>query len=203
MEKAIIYIHGQGGSPEEAGHYQPLFGQYDVIGLDYCAQAPWEAAEEFPKLFDAVREKYNSVTVIANSIGAYFAMTALADRKIEKAFFISPVVDMEKLITDMMHWAGVTEKELEEKGIINTSFGQELSWKYLTWVRAHPVIWNHPTAILYGSHDNLQSVDTIQKFAGKCGASVTIMEGGEHWFHTDEQMKFLDQWILRGDIFDT
>ena len=22
------------------------------------------------------------------------------------------------------------------------------------------------------------------------------MENGEHWFHTDEQMKFLDNWIL-------
>ena len=21
------------------------------------------------------------------------------------------------------------------------------------------------------------------------------MQGGEHWFHTDEQMKFLDEWI--------
>jgi hypothetical protein len=21
------------------------------------------------------------------------------------------------------------------------------------------------------------------------------MDGGEHWFHTDEQMEFLDRWI--------
>jgi len=24
---------------------------------------------------------------------------------------------------------------------------------------------------------------------------VTVMEGGEHWFHTAEQMAFLDDWI--------
>ena len=25
---------------------------------------------------------------------------------------------------------------------------------------------------------------------------LTVMENGEHWFHTEEQMKFLDEWIL-------
>jgi hypothetical protein len=29
-------------------------------------------------------------------------------------------------------------------------------------------------------------------------ASLTIMEDGEHWFHTEEQMQFLDQWIRNG-----
>jgi hypothetical protein len=26
---------------------------------------------------------------------------------------------------------------------------------------------------------------------------LTVMEGGEHWFHTDEQIQFLDDWIRR------
>ncbi len=25
--------------------------------------------------------------------------------------------------------------------------------------------------------------------------TLTIMKNGEHWFHTEEQMKFLDSWI--------
>jgi hypothetical protein len=25
-----------------------------------------------------------------------------------------------------------------------------------------------------------------------------VMEEGEHWFHTDEQMRFLDNWIKEG-----
>ena len=29
----------------------------------------------------------------------------------------------------------------------------------------------------------------------KIGAALTVMEGGEHWFHTDVQMRFLDNWI--------
>jgi len=30
------------------------------------------------------------------------------------------------------------------------------------------------------------------------GAELTVMEEGEHWFHTDEQMRFLDNWIMKG-----
>jgi len=25
---------------------------------------------------------------------------------------------------------------------------------------------------------------------------VAVMKNGEHWFHTDEQMAFLDEWIM-------
>lgn len=73
--------------------------------------------------------------LIANSIGAYFTMNALGDQRIEKALFISPIVNTEKLITDMMMWAGVTEAELKEKGELATDLGEVLSWEYLTYVR--------------------------------------------------------------------
>ena len=102
---------------------------------------------------------------------------------------------MERLIDDMMHWANVTEDELKNKKIIETEFGETLSWEYLSWVRNHPVSWNKQTNILYAGHDNLQSRDTILDFAHQIDADVTVMENGEHWFHTEEQMGFLDKWI--------
>ena len=63
----------------------------------------------------SIYRNYKTVEVIANSIGAYFAINALSNQQIEKAYFISPVVDMERLIADMMIWANVTEDELKEK----------------------------------------------------------------------------------------
>ena len=54
VDKAVIYIHGKGGNAEEAIHYKPLFSNCDVIGLDYIAQFPWEAKEEFPLLFNSI-----------------------------------------------------------------------------------------------------------------------------------------------------
>ena len=195
MDKPIVlYIHGQGGTPAEAEHNAPLFPLCDVVGLAYTAEYPWEAAEEFPRLFDALCGD-RPVTLIANSIGAFFAMSALADKRIEKAYFISPVVDMQKLIGDMMAWANVSERELLEKGTIETAFGQTLSWEYLSYVRSHPIVWQVPTHILYGSGDTLTSLETVSAFAKAVGATLTVMENGEHWFHTEEQMRFLDRWI--------
>ncbi len=166
MNKAVVYIHGKGGSAQEAEHYKSLFEDCDVIGFDYSAQSPWEAKDEFPSLFDSVCKEYESVMVIANSIGAFFTMTSLYDRQIEKALFISPVVNMEKLITDMMVWAGVTESELRNKEKIETTFGETLSWKYLCYVREHPVVWIIPTHILYGEKSG--SLDKFHVILKRC-----------------------------------
>ena len=195
MNKAVIYIHGKGGSAAEAGHYKTLFPGCDVIGLDYRAETPWEAKSEFTEAFDTLCGKYGSVTIVANSIGAYFAMNAWENRPIEKAYFISPIVDMEQLIRDMMVRAGVTEDELREKKEIAAPSGETLSWEYLCFVRENPVRWDIPTCILYGEKDNLTSYATISSFAEKTGAALDVMKDGEHWFHTEEQMAYLDAWI--------
>lgn len=195
MKQLVIYIHGKGGSAQEAAHYQPLFPDGDVIGFDYQSQTPWEAKKEFSLFYDAHSRGYDSVIFIANSIGAFLAMSSLAEKPISQAMFISPIVNMEKLIMDMMLWAGVTEADLEREGEIPTEFGEILSWEYLCYVRNHPIRWNIPTRILYGGTDSLTSRETITQFANQVGASLTVMEDGEHWFHTDAQMAFLDHWI--------
>ena len=195
MKNTVIYIHGKGGSAAESEHYTSLFPDYDVIGLDYKTFTPWETGKEIHIAVERLKAEYNSIILIANSIGAFFSMNAEIDSLIEKAYFISPIVDMEKLITDMMAWANVTEDELKQQGVIRTELGENLSWDYLCYVRDHPIRWNCPTAILYGSRDNMTSYDTIKSFAEKHHADLTVMENGEHWFHTEKQMKFLDSWI--------
>ena len=167
MKNIVIYVHGKGGSAAEAEHYKPLFPDSEVIGFDYRAQTPWEAREEFPVFFAGQRKRCDRLTLIANSIGAFFSLSSLDAALVDDAYLISPVVDMEKLLGNMMTWANVTEQELAEKLEIPTDFGETLSWKYLCYVREHPISWRVPTCILYG----------------------------EHWFHTDEQMRFLDDWI--------
>lgn len=197
MDKVVIYIHGKGGNAEESSHYKPLFSDCDVVGLNYTAQYPWEAKKEFSSLFDLICKHYKSVQIVANSIGAYFAMNSFSNQQIEKAYFISPIVDMERLIADMMLWANVVEDELKEKKEIQTAFGEKLLWDYLCYVRENPIVWTIPTHILYGEKDNLTSIETVSKFAKQINATLTVMKNGEHWFHTEEQMKFLDDWIKR------
>lgn len=194
-KRLILYVHGQGGRAEEASVYEPLFPDCAVKGMVYTATSPWEAREEFPTVFDRMCSSSERITLIANSIGAYFSMEALPQSKLEKAYFISPIVHMEKLIETMMGWANVTEKELQKRKRIETDFGQTLSWEYLNYVRTHPQNWNVPTRILYGETDALTSLDTITDFARTHHAALTVMPHGEHWFHTHEQMEFLFQWL--------
>ena len=195
MKTAVIYVHGKGGNATEAEDYKPLFPGADVIGFSYRSQTPWEARQEFPPFFEACREGHGSLILIANSIGAFFSMNALSEPTVDQALFVSPIVNMEKLITDMMGWAGITEKELRERGEIRTEFGETLSWNYLCYVREHPIDWKIPTRILHGEKDGLTSFETISLFADAIGAPLTVMPGGEHWFHTEEQMRFLDAWV--------
>lgn len=197
MGKAIIYIHGKSGNTEESTHYRPLFHDCDIIGFDYKSETPWEAKDEFTAFINKVCRNYDTVFIIANSIGAFFVMNADMDKEIKKAFFISPIVNMEQLITDMMTNAQITECELLEKTEIKTPYGDTISWEYLNYVRNHPVKWNIPTHILYGEKDTLTSFDTMTSFAKDIGATLDIMKNGEHWFHTKEQMEFLDKWIMK------
>lgn len=122
-------------------------------------------------------------------------MNSLSEKKIERAYFISPVVNMERLIGNMMQWANVTEEELQKKKEIETSFGETLSWEYLSYVRENPVTWANSTYILYGEKDHLTSYETISEFANQNNAILTVMRNGEHWFHTEEEIQFLDNWI--------
>jgi len=216
----VIYVHGKGGNAEESEHYKKLFADCDVAEFEYASVTPWDFKDEF---LNWAKEKfggYEKVILVANSIGAYFLMNAVSQtnaetgggknrrngitEKIIRAFFISPIVDMEKLICNMMLWAGVTESQLEEKKIIHTDFGDDFSWEYLSYVRKNPIKWKIPTEILYGEYDTLTSLGTVSNFARAHKSNLTVMNGGEHWFHTEEQMKFLDGWIeaaLKRTIF--
>ena len=196
MKNVIVYVHGKGGNAEEANYYRKFFNDdFDIIGFDYKSENPWDAKSEFSDYFDSIIPEYNKTILIANSIGAYFSLISLADKKIEKAMLISPIVDMERLILDMMTRTNVSEEELSIKKEIETPFGETLSWEYLSYVRKNPIHWNIPTGILYAEKDNMTSISTITDFSKKINANVTVMIGGEHWFHTKEQMDFLDNWI--------
>ncbi|MBQ1877591.1 MAG: GNAT family N-acetyltransferase [Erysipelotrichaceae bacterium] len=203
MSRLVLYVHGKGGSADESFHYRELFDDAEVRGIDYQGEVPWIAAEEIHNEAVAAVKDHEEIILIANSIGAYFAMQAALAELITRAYFISPILNMEKLIKDMMMWAGVSEQQLQERGTVPTAFGEDLSWQYLCWVRQHPVSWPVKTHILYGSKDNLTEYATVRAFADQTGADITVMENGEHWFHTEEQMAFLDQWIRRKEGKET
>lgn len=193
---AVLYIHGKNGSADESVYYRAFFPGCNVVGLDYRTFTPWETGKEIHKAAEGLTGRHGSITLIANSIGAFFSMHADIEPMVQRAFFISPIVDMDKLICGMMTRENITENELKKQKVIRTSFGEALSWDYLSWIRNHPIHWEVPTEILYGGKDQLTSRETVLEFVSQHHARLSIMEEGEHWFHTDEQMEFLNRWML-------
>ena len=72
MKKAILYIHGKGGSYLEAEQYKEICIGYDVIGIDYNEYLPWIVENQIKSVYENLRNDYEHISIIANSIGAYF-----------------------------------------------------------------------------------------------------------------------------------
>ena len=200
-----LFLHGQMGRKEEAEAFAQIVCPkgYQVLSIDLPAHgnrrdrgeefAPWTAVPDIQGAALWARGRWKTLSLRANSIGAYFAMLALDAP--DRALLLSPILDMEGLILTMLGWAGATEAQLQAHGEIMTGFGQTLSWKYLCWVREHPVRrWTCPTRILYGSSDNMTSRQTVEEYTRRHNARLTVLEGGEHWFHTPEQLAALQKW---------
>ena len=204
--RVYLYIHGKNGCKEEAERFANTACAcgWQVLAIDLPEHGsrkngpeklvPWVVIPELQAVYARMQPVWPHIRLYGVSIGAWFAMQALQAEKLEKAMLVSPVVDMEALITKMMQWAGVTEEQLQQAGNIPTSFGETLSWTYLCWVREHPLNWHGRTQVLYGDQDALTSRTMIERFRQESGAHLTIMEGGEHWFHTPVQMAAVQMW---------
>ena len=64
------------------------------IGFD-----PWHVVPERQKIMAYLLQRWVHIFLRANSIGGWFFMLAFADTPLEQALFVSPVLDMEKLIS--------------------------------------------------------------------------------------------------------
>jgi len=74
--------------------------------------------------------------------------------------------------------------------------GETLSWDYYCYVKNHPVtIWNSPTYILYGTKDNLTEKSVADLFVKKYNCKIELVEDGEHYFQSPEQIEILHKWF--------
>lgn len=209
-DQVCLFLHGQSGHKEEGERFAQIANPkgWQVVAIDLPQHGqrqggaepflPWVVVPELEQVWQELQRRWKRIALRANSIGAWLAMLALAGKPVDTCLFVSPVVDMENLIQTMMTWAGVTEERLEREREIPTDFGQTLSWDYLKYVRQHPVhALSAHTNILYGDQDNLVPQPVVECFARAEGAHLTVYPGGEHWFHTPEQMKVMGTWEER------
>ncbi len=139
--------------------------------------------------------------MFAVSIGAYFSLLACRDRNISHAWFLSPVVDMERLTRDMMNWFHISEARLEAEGAVSTPMGQTIYWDDYCYIRRHPVdCWPFPTDILRGAEDALVAEETVAAFTERFSCRLRTIEGAEHWFHTQPDLAALSMWLRESSV---
>ena len=152
--------------------------------------------EDLNKVMKYAQTISDSISLFGCSTGAYFSMLAYYNEEIKQTLFLSPVVDMKRIIENMMVWFDVSEVRLEKEQEISTPI-KTLYWDYYQYVLKHPVKWDKPTSILYGAHDNLCEFEFVDHFSKRVHADITILEEGEHFFHTETQLAFFREWLKR------
>lgn len=211
-DRLVLAVHGSGSHKADvpvstlaeiaaAQGWQAL--SFDLPGhgdrlMESAQYIPQVCVPEIQAVFRALADRWGNIRLFANSLGVYFSLLALAEQPVERAWFLSPVVDMRRLIENMMRWFGVSEERLRAEGQVETPIGQTLSWDYYRYVCGHPVEgWDIPTDILYGERDEMCERNTVEAFADRFAAGLTIVPGSEHYFHTPEQIAALRGWLER------
>lgn len=178
-EMVFLYVHGVHGRKEEALAFAEVAVPkgYQVLGIDLPVERkPWEVLPLLDEVRDYLYRNWESVSIRANSIGAWYSLLAFQGKKVDQALFVSPVLDMKKFIEDM------SSREDD----------------YYEWVINHPIAcWNAPTYILCPELDMVVRETVGGDFIHRHGCRLSLMPGGEHWFHTPDQLAFMKAWEER------
>lgn len=174
--KVFLFVHGQGGNKEEAIPFAEIAVPkgYQVIGIDLpVMDQSWEVLAMFNEVKEYLYQNYDSVSIRANSIGAWFSLLCFQDKVIDQALFVSPILNMRVFIEGM----------------------QEKDDTYYDWIIKHPIMqWTADTFILRPKIDLIVKDKVYDSFLGKFECQVQEVENGEHWFHTPEQLLAMQQW---------
>lgn len=207
-DKLLIAVHGNQSNKADAiikivaaiavkKGYQVLSFDLPEHG-DRKEEAPLcdaqNCVEDLTQIMQYAHTLSDDISVFGCSMGAYFTMLAYTNEPIRKALFLSPVVDMKRLIDNMMMWFNVSAERLEKEQEVATPINT-LYWDYYQYVLRHPVEWDKPTALLYGAKDELCEYDVVNDFATRCHASITVLEDSKHFFHTEKQLNCLQKWL--------
>jgi len=208
--KLYLFVHGRYGNKEDADGFAAIATEngYQVLSFDLPEHGERKDEEysctiqngihDLKEVYAFVQNKYIGFSLYACSLGAYFSLAAYKNVKFEKCLFLSPVLDMKRLIQNMMKRANVSEEELRNKSKIETSFGETLSWNYYEFIRNNPIEkWDNKTFILCGENDDITEKDILDSFVRKYNCNLEVLKNGEHWFHTTEQLVFVENWIQK------
>lgn len=207
-KKLFIAVHGDQSSKADAAiailAEEAVQKGYQVLSFDLPEHGDRKdesrlcnaqnCVEDLGNIINYAHTISHNISLFGCSLGAYFSMLAYRDEPIEQALFLSPVVDMKRIINNMMMWFDVSEEQLEREQEVSTPV-KTLYWDYYQYVLKNPIDWNKPTAILYGAKDNLCEFNYVNGFSERIYADITILGDGEHFFYTEKQLMFFQNWL--------
>ena len=207
-KRVIVAVHGAQSSKTDIPFrlLAEAFSDCQVLSFDLPEHGdrkdgpipckPPVCVRELSAVLDYAESRWASVGIFAVSMGAYFSLLACRERNICHAWFLSPVVDMERLTRDMMGWFHISEACLKQEQAIPTPMGQTLYWDDACYIRSHPIDrWPFPTDILRGAGDTLAAKETVTAFSERFSCHLRTVKGAEHWFHTPEDLEALSLWF--------
>ena len=71
---------------------------------------------------------WNHIRLFARSIGVYFSLQAYKDKPVKQFLSLSPIVDMERIIQNLMIWLHISKSKFKTEIEITTSIGHTLIW---------------------------------------------------------------------------
>ncbi|EGK06107.1 alpha/beta hydrolase [Dysgonomonas mossii] len=158
---------------------------------------PINCISDLQTIYSYAKSLSAEISLFACSIGAYFSLLAFRECVIQKTLFLSPVVSMEHIIQNMMSGFQISEQRLKEEQKIPLPIGKTLDWNYYTFVKQHPINfnWNSSINILYGSKDIVSARNVVENFSERYKADLSILENAEHYFCTEKQLSFFEEWL--------
>jgi alpha-beta hydrolase superfamily lysophospholipase len=207
-EKLIIAVHGMLGSKEdfELLAEEAVPKGYQVLSFDLpehgerknkaYACNPSNAIKDLTSVMNYANNLSNRISLYACSLGSYFSLLAYQDAALEQCLFQSPVVDMLRLIGNMMKAANISEEQLKTEKVITNRYGPKFEWEYYSYVKAHPIEkWGTPTTILMGAEDEVSELDAVKAFASRFDAGLKLLEGSKHYLHSAEESREIQKWM--------
>ena len=119
-DKVYLFVHGKKSRKEEAEDFAKLAVQrgYQVLSfdlpehgarmnLDYQCTVQ-NGVYDLSLVRDYAKDRWKHISLFACSLGAYFSLVAYQELTFERCLFLSPILDMERLIQNMMNWFNVS-----------------------------------------------------------------------------------------------
>ncbi len=211
QEKLLIAVHGDQSHKEDTliqiVAQNAIKKGYQVLSFDLPEHGermnkgyecnPPHCIGDLEAIYDYAISYTSQIYLFACSIGAYFSLRAYYKLDIKNFLFLSPVVDMERILQNMMSGFGISEEELLTEKRISLPIGKTLDWDYYTYVKQHPVNFDRtlPVSILMGSEDVVSEKEYVEAFSKRYHAKLAVLDKGEHYFHTKEQLEYFERWL--------